>query len=171
MLPARLVLVLLGLLFAVVLQTSGFPMLGLPGAAPAVVLVLVASIAICRGRSVGMFVGFAGGLLVDIAPPADHPIGRLALTYCIVGYVMGAFRGEGRRSAFLPMALVAVGAVLGSALDVLFGTVFGYGSYSLHAVTTDLPLAVLYDVVLTPFIFPVVTLFDRLLMPRREMPL
>jgi rod shape-determining protein MreD len=154
-----------------VLQTTAMPLLGLHPPSAQIVLVLVCSIALCRGRTTGMIVGFVAGILLDVAPPADHPLGRFALAYCVAGYVMGALRGEAQtqRSAFLPMALVALGAFIGNVVDMLLGTVFGYVHTSFTAVATVVPLAVLYDVVLTPFVFPLVAAADKKLVPYRDL--
>src|SRR5206468_5732218 len=100
---------------------------------------------------------------------SGHPVGRFALAYCIVGYILGALRPEGRRSAFLPMLLVGFGAFLGNFLDVVIGTVFGYVHLSIIGFVTVIPVAVLYDVVLTPFVFPLVAGADRRLVPHREL--
>jgi rod shape-determining protein MreD len=167
----RYVVTAAALLFAVVLQTAAMPLLGLRPPSAQIVLVLVCSIALSRGRTTGMIVGFVAGILLDVAPPADHPVGRFALAYCVAGYVMGALRGESRRSAFLPMALVALGAFIGNAVDVLLGTVFGYVHTSFTAVATVVPLVVLYDVVLTPFVFPLVAAADKKLVSYRHLPL
>jgi rod shape-determining protein MreD len=168
---ARVFVSIVALLIGIVLQTSALPLLGLPGPSPQIVLVVVASIALCRGRATGMLIGFAGGLLLDIAPPADHPMGRFALAYCLAGYAVGAMRGEGQRSAFLPMVLVGVGVVIGNVSDALLGTVFGYVHLSIGEIVTGVPLAVLYDVVLTPFVFPVVAALDKRIVAYRHAPL
>lgn len=167
----RVVSTLVALLLAVVLQTSGLPLLGLPAPTPQIVLVVVASVALCRGRATGMVMGFVGGLLVDVAPPADHAIGRFALSYCVAGYILGALRREGRRSAFLPMLLVGVGVLIENLFDALLGTVFGYVHASIGHILGGIPLAVLYAVVLTPFVFPLVAAVDKRLVSYRHAPL
>ncbi|MDQ1702166.1 MAG: hypothetical protein QOF57_1418 [Frankiaceae bacterium] len=167
----RYVATVAAVLFAVVLQTTAMPLLGLHPPAAQIVLVLVCSIALCRGRTTGMIVGFVAGILLDVAPPADHPVGRDALAYCVAGYVMGSLLGEGRSSAFRPMALVALGAFIGNVVDMLLGTVFGYVHTSFTAVAIVVPLAVLYDVVLTPFVFPLVAAADKKLVPYRDLTL
>ena len=72
----------------------------------------------CTGHVSGALVGFGAGLLADLAPPADHAVGRYALVLCVIGY-LGRARPprDGRRcaSALGPM-LVVVGAALGSTL-------------------------------------------------------
>lgn len=163
----RWVFAALTVLTAVVVQTSFFALLPLPGPSPSVVLVVVASFALLRGPEVGMITGFAGGLLLDLAPPADHALGRLALAYLIVGYVIGKLQREGRRSAFVPMIVIGVASLLGALLDLGLGGLFGYIDVSAHDVVATVPLGVIYDVVLAPFVFPVIAFLDRRLVPYR----
>ena len=40
----------------------------------------------------GMLAGFAGGLALDIAPPAAHYAGEYALVFCLVGYAAAGSR-------------------------------------------------------------------------------
>ena len=88
-------------LVALVLQTSVLPHLAWHGVAPDLVLVVVVAVALTRGAHTGTVVGFAAGVLVDLAPPADHVAGRWALALMLVGYVAGrvaedrAARGTG----------------------------------------------------------------------------
>ena len=79
--------VLLGLAVgvALVLQTSVFPHLAWRGVGPDVVLLVVVAGGLARGAHVGMVLGFASGLVLDLAPPADHVAGRWALALLVVG--------------------------------------------------------------------------------------
>ena len=43
-------------------------------------------------RELGLVLGFGAGLLLDLAPPADHYAGRWALALVVVGYVAGRLR-------------------------------------------------------------------------------
>ena len=65
----RVLLIIASLGTAVVLQSTVFARLGLPGATPDVVLVVVLVIALVAGPTVGAVTGFGAGVLVDIAPP------------------------------------------------------------------------------------------------------
>ena len=98
------------LLAAVVLQTAFFPYFALDGATPNVVLLVVVAAALTRGPEFAAVLGFFGGLLIDLAPPADHVAGRWALALMVVGYLAGKVRPEAGRSAMA--ALATVGAAL-----------------------------------------------------------
>jgi rod shape-determining protein MreD len=146
---------------ALLLQRSAFALLRLPGTTPDLLVVVVVGFAVIRGPLVGCVVGFAAGLLADLAPPADHAVGRLALVFCLAGYLAGLARDEAERSAFMPMLVVAFGAGFVVLMDTAVGRVFGDDQVGWAVVARVLPAAVLYDVVLTPFIVPAIAFVDR----------
>ena len=75
------------LFVAVAVQLTVVNRLPLPGGtAPDLVLLLVAAVAVSTGPMTGLLTGFAGGLALDIAPPATHSAGEYALIFCLVGY-------------------------------------------------------------------------------------
>src|SRR3712207_5461284 len=94
------VLVLL-LLLATVLQVSFFGFFTLDGVVPNLVLLVVVAVALARGPEVAAPLGFLGGLLLDLAPPADHVAGRWALALVGAAYVAGGVRQEARRSTIV----------------------------------------------------------------------
>ncbi len=72
---------------AVVVQLTVLNRLPWPGAAaPDLVLLLVAAIAVGTGPAAGAVSGFCGGLALDTAPPAAHYAGEYALVFALVGY-------------------------------------------------------------------------------------
>ncbi|OPG05110.1 rod shape-determining protein MreD, partial [Microbispora sp. GKU 823] len=89
------VLSVLVVLVAPVLQVAVVNGLSLPGGGPDVVLVGVIALAPRLRPGAGAFLGFAAGLAADIAPPADHTIGRLALVLCLVAWVCARVTADG----------------------------------------------------------------------------
>ena len=79
---------------ALVLQVSVLARLHLPGAVPDLLLLTVLGLALVYGHVGGALVGFAAGLLADLAPPADHAAGRYALVLCVIGYLAGLVKPE-----------------------------------------------------------------------------
>ena len=65
--------------------------------------------------------GFFGGLLIDLAPPADHVAGRWALALMVVGYLAGQVRPEAGRSALAALATVAAASFVGTSIFALSG--------------------------------------------------
>ena len=84
---------------AVVAQVVVFRYVAIDGVVPDLALVLVVVAAIDRGPQFAAVLGFAAGMLLDLAPPADHVAGRWALALVVVGYLAGRVRQDARSSA------------------------------------------------------------------------
>jgi rod shape-determining protein MreD len=160
--PGRVLFAAMLLVFALAVQLTVLARLPLPGATPDLVLLAVVSLALANGPGFGLVAGFASGLASDLVPPADHAVGRWALVLTLVGYCAGLARGETRRSAFVPLFVVAVSAAASVLLYAALGALLGDPHVTWSAVSGVLPTAVLYDVVLSAFVVPaVLRLADR----------
>ena len=149
------------LVTALLVQRSAFGVLELRGTTPDLLVVVVVGFAVVRGPTVGCVVGFCAGLLADLAPPADHTVGRLALVFCLTGYLAGLARDEAERSALMPMAIAAFAAAFVVLFDAGLGRMFGEEDVTWDAVVRMLPAGVLYAVLLTPFVVPVIAFLER----------
>lgn len=154
---------------AVVLQTSVFPSFAWSGIVPDLVLLVVVAAALTRGGQFAMVLGFAGGLVLDLVPPADHLAGRWALALVVVGYVAGRVRSE--RDAFADAAPRAVDVVVtvaacsfvASSLFALSGLVLRDPAVGMGEMVEPILVALAWDVLLTPLVLPpVMALFRRL---------
>lgn len=163
MVDPRTALAALLVFVAAVLQVTFVTRLPLPGGiSPDLMLVVVAALALRTGALRGCVTGFFAGVLADILPPAYHTIGRYALVYCIIGYLVGLAREEIEDSAVLSVVAVALAAVAGTLLYTLLGVVFGDPRVTGAAVARVMPFSVLYDVLLSPFVlFAVAWLVER----------
>src|SRR5215831_7719012 len=106
-----------------------------------------------------MLIGFGAGLALDMAPPASNLLGLSALVFCLVGYGCGLLRGPLERSAWLPLAAVVLGVTAGEALYALVGMTFGDPDITWQSVRLMLPVAVVYDILLCPFVMYAVARF------------
>lgn len=154
MTPQRFLLGAVTVVTALLLQLTVIGRLPLPGAAPDLVVVLVVAFALAEGPMSGLVTGWAAGLLADGL--ADHQIGRLALAYGLAGYVSGMLKDETERSTLQPFGAVATGAVVALGAYVGVGVLLGDPRVSVWAVARALLTSVPYDVVLTPFVVPLV---------------
>jgi rod shape-determining protein MreD len=161
--PAGRVVFAVGLLVvALAAQVSVLARLPLPGATPDLVLLAVVALALAHGPGFGLVAGFAAGLGSDLVPPADHAVGRWALVLTLVGYLAGLAQDETRRSAFIPLIVVAAAGTASVLLYAGLGALLSDPHVTWRAVTEILPTAVLYDVVLSAFVVPaVLRLSDR----------
>jgi rod shape-determining protein MreD len=82
------------LVLAVTLQLSALPHVAIAGVTCDLALLAVIGFALARGPEFGAVTGFVGGLLLDLAPPADHTAGRWALALALAGYLGGLIRRE-----------------------------------------------------------------------------
>ncbi len=69
------------IVLSVTLQVAVFSLFSVNGVVPNLALVVVVAAAIARGPQFGAVVGFVAGMLLDLAPPADHVAGRWALAF------------------------------------------------------------------------------------------
>jgi rod shape-determining protein MreD len=159
----RILLPTVLVVFAMVAQVSVLARLHLPGAVPDLLLLTVLGLAISYGHVAGCLIGFFAGLLADLAPPADHAVGRYALVLCVIGYVAGLFKPEsGRlRTAAGPM-LVVIGAAIGT--TVLYagvGSLVGDTAGAHVGLAKLVFTATIYDLLLAPFVVPLVMAMAR----------
>ncbi len=148
---------------AVVLQVTLFPYLAYEGVVPNLALLVVVAAALVRGPEFAAVLGFLAGLAVDLAPPADHVAGRWALALVVVGYLAGRVRHDARTSALAAVVAVAASSFVGTSIFALSGLVLRDPSVPVAEALAVIPAAVLYDVLLTPFVLPVMMrLFQRL---------
>lgn len=113
------------LVAAVVVQVTVLTRVDLPGATPHLVLVAAAAIGAARGSIAGTVAGFAGGLLLDLAPPADHAAGQWALVLTVAGYLAGRLAADQGRSIVVRALAVGALAALATAGYLVVSTALG----------------------------------------------
>jgi rod shape-determining protein MreD len=152
---------------AVVVQLTVVNRLPWPGsAAPDVVLLLVTAIAVGTGPAAGAVSGFCGGLALDIAPPAAHYAGEYALVFCLAGYgaakvVRLLWDTTGERDPLTCFTVMAVATAAGEAGKAALGLLLSEPDVTTGAVARVLPAAILYDLLLAPFVYAAVAWVTR----------
>ncbi len=165
---SRVIVVGLVVLAALTLQTTVLARLTLLGVIPQLVLVVVIALAWVEGERVGVTAGFFGGLLLDLQLPPASIIGLTALVYTCVGYGVAYFRqystGE---SVWTPVLAVALGSMVAEWGYALLAILLGRAWVSLAFTAKVAGLVVLYDALLTPFIYPLVRRVSERFRPER----
>jgi rod shape-determining protein MreD len=146
---------------ALLLQVVVVNRLGLPGAPPELLSIVVMSLALLYGPLGGAILGFCAGLAADVIPPVDHQVGRWALVLCFVAYLAGLTKADVQRSAFGPLLVVVLGSAFASFLYTGLGAVFGDTRISWVTLAHNVPASVLYDLLLAPFLVPAVLALAR----------
>lgn len=161
------------LLLALVVQVSVLPHVAFRGVVPDLVLLVVVGIGLRHGSEAAMSLGFAGGLLLDLVPPADHVAGRWALALLVVGYVAGRLSSttpttpttvrSARWSVLL--ATVAACSFVGTSLFELTGLVLRDPLVDVPALLGTVVVALVSDVLLGALVVPLVLALDERLEP------
>lgn len=155
------------LLVAVVLQVSFFGYFSFDGVVPNLVLLVVVAAALTRGPEFAVVLGFAGGLAADLLPPAEHVAGRWALALVVVGYLAGRVRADAARSTVGMLVTVAASSFIGTSVFALTGMITrGPAVPALEALQV-VPQAVLYDLLLAPFVLPLAMRMFRRIQPEQ----
>ncbi len=142
------------LLLAVAVQSTLLARLTLLGVIPQLVLVVVVCLAYLDGPRVGVVLGFAGGLLQDLLLPQSI-IGLTALVYTLLGYGVGSLRQFAPSdSVWSPVFGVAIASAIAEVGYAMLAIILGEQWVSLGFTAQVTGLVVLYDTLLTPFVFP-----------------
>jgi rod shape-determining protein MreD len=163
----RVVAIPVLLALAVIAQVSLVNRLPLPGdAAPNLVLLVVTALAVASGPVPGMLAGFLGGLALDVAPPGSILTGEYALVFCLVGYLCGAVALRQRKlvaqgapdpGLLAALPVMAAGTVAAEALLAGLGRLVSDPRMSVPAIEHVLPAAIIYDLLLSPFVLRLIS--------------
>ncbi|MEO7942814.1 MAG: rod shape-determining protein MreD [Marmoricola sp.] len=150
------------ILVAVILQVAVFNLFSVNGVVPNLALVVVVAASIARGPQFGALVGFVAGMLLDLAPPADHVAGRWALALVLVAVLAGRVRADARRSPIAGLATVAVCSFIATSVFALSGVVLEDHALPAGEMLQVIGIALLWDVVVAPLLLPgLMALFER----------
>lgn len=150
-------------LVALVLQVTVFPHVAWHGIVPNLLLLIVVAAGLTRGAQFASVLGFVSGVVLDLAPPADHVTGQWALALVLVGHVAGRVQHEVRPSAGAVVATVAASSFVGTSVFALLGMLLGEAGFAVGSLLGVIAVAVVWDVLLTPFVLPpLMTMFRRL---------
>lgn len=151
---ARAAFAVFAVLLSLALQVSLFPHLAWNGVVPNLVLLVVVAAALSRGARFAMVLGFAGGLMLDLVPPADHVAGRWALALVLVAWVAARVRQDVRPSTVSVLVTVVASSFVGSSVFALSGLVLRDPVVPVAEMLTVIVLALVWDLLLTPFVLP-----------------
>ena len=152
---------------AVVLQVAVFSLFSFDGVVPNLALLLVVGAALVRGSDFAAVTGFLTGLAIDLAPPSDHIAGRWALALVVVGYLAGRVRQDSGTSVTTALATVAGSSFVATSIFALSGMVLHDPAVPVTEALQIIPVSVVYDVLLTPLVLPLVMRVFQRLRPRQ----
>jgi rod shape-determining protein MreD len=143
------------LLVALLLQTTIVPDLRLRGTDADVLLLFGICAGLAGGAEMGAIVGFAAGLLLDLFLQTT-PVGLSALTYCLVGFGVGAVRRAVFREGWLLLPAIAlVASSIGVVLFVVIGSTVGQSQLTSVGPRRIIEVAIIVGVLNAVFAVPV----------------
>lgn len=164
----RVVFAALFLMLAVTVQMSVLSQLAIAGVTCDLVLIVVVALGLSRGPEFGALAGFAGGLLLDVVPPADHAAGRWALACALAGYVAGVVRRDTPVGPWAVAVTMTLGTTLSLTVFAVTGSLLRDPSVDWNSFGARLGIAAGYDVLAAVLVVPVVMWTMRRLEPARE---
>jgi rod shape-determining protein MreD len=142
----------------VVLQVAVMPHLRLFGVVPDLGLVLTIAVAYYDDAETAAIVGFVTGLGYDLF--LSTPVGASALAYSVTGYLTGVVQaGLIRSSRWLPLALGALGGLVGGLLFVGIAILAGADSLKAAGTLSLVARSAVYDALVATVMFPLVERF------------
>ena len=152
-------------LVAVTLQVAVFRYVAVQGVVPNLALVVVVAAALVRGPQFAATLGLGAGLVLDLAPPADHVAGRWALALVVAGYLAGRVRQDARSSVLAALVTVGACSFVGTSLYALSGMVLHDAALPAGQMLQVVAISVVWDVLVAPLVLPLVTAALRRLRP------
>ena len=153
----------LAVVVALVVQVSLFPHLAWHGIVPNLCLLVVVAAALTVEAPFALVLGFAAGLTLDLAPPADHLAGRWALALTVAAFLAARVRQDVKPTALAVVGTVAAASFAATSLFALTGVLLSDPAMSVAGLLEVVLVAVVWDVLLTPFVLPpLMKLFARL---------
>ena len=150
-------------LIALVVQVSLFPHLAWHGSVPNLCLLVVVAAALTVEAPFALVLGFTAGLVLDLAPPADHVAGRWALALTVAAFLAARVRQDVRPSALAVVGTVAAASFAATSIFALTGILLDDPAMSVAGLLEVVLVALVWDVLLTPFVLPpLMKLFARL---------
>jgi rod shape-determining protein MreD len=148
---------------ALTLQVSLFPHVAWHGIVPNLCLLVVVAAALTVEAPFALVLGFAAGLTLDLAPPADHIAGRWALALTVAAFLAARVRQDQKPGALAVVGTVAASSFVATSLFALTGVVLKDPTMSIAGLLEVVLVSVVWDVLLTPFVLPpLMRLFTRL---------
>jgi rod shape-determining protein MreD len=141
---------------ALAIQSTLLPLATLLGVIPQLVLVVIVSLAYVDGERVGIVTGFVGGLLMDLLIPGA-PVGVNALLFVLIGYGVARFRQlSPSESVWTPVVVVIFASAIAEFGYGLLQIMFGQPWIALADTAKVAGLVIVYNTLLTPFVYPLV---------------
>jgi len=159
------------LLFIFVLQEAAISKVNLPIGGFSLYLAILLGLMALEDRSGAIVLGFIGGLILDLSPSADSPVGKWAFVLTVIGYIFSINRESIGDFTQRPVAFVfftALGSVLTLLVFLFIGLLLGENNGSVwHNFATVFGNGV-WTLIFSPILLPLLVKWRALTLTSRE---
>lgn len=151
------------------LQSTVVQGIALFGVIPDFAMIVLIFTSIKNGSMEGQITGFASGIATDFI--SKMPLGYTVFTQTVIGFVYGIFSSNIFIDILIaPFLMAFIGTIFKAILTVILSIFFSDSIMAYSFFTRDLWVEALYNAVLAPFVFFVLSLFKRFLLTERDRP-
>lgn len=146
-------------LLVIVIQSSVITRISWPLNGPNLILLLFIPWVLSETPFRGALIGFFMGVVIDLAPPGNGPAGQWALVMTVVGFALASYAERSRdlvRSPLIEVGIFAIGAFALLLAWGVLGLMVGDDRSSAKYFFQFIPTSLLWNVVLAPFVLPLV---------------
>ena len=158
----RIILVGISIIISYVFQTTFSMKMSFGVVSPNIIMILVCSYALLRGKKEGLLVGFFAGFLVDLFFGYGEVVGINAFLYMMIGYVVGIFHDIWYlQDILIPVSVVAISDFLYNFIYYIITFLLRNRLDLIHYIKSIIIPEIIYTVFLTVFIYRVMYLINR----------
>jgi rod shape-determining protein MreD len=159
------------LLFIFVLQEAAISKVNLPIGGFSLYLAVLLGLMALEDRSGAVVLGFVGGLILDLSPSQDSPVGKWAFVLTVIGYFFATNRESIGDFTNRPIAFVfftALGSVLALCIFLVIGLLLGETNGSVwHNLVTVFGNGI-WTLIFSPILLPLLVKWRGLTLTSRE---
>lgn len=159
-------MVLVVLFLAFLVQSSWLSLLNFPVVVPPLVIVIAAAFCLRREPLNAALIGFTAGIILDVFPPSDTPLGISSLSLVLIFFFVNQIRPLIDGSLILPVVAIALVPTGHLVLNTFTRLFLSDESLVVTELLADGVVLVLYGLILATFALPITQLLDRLFTPR-----
>ncbi len=159
------------LLLVFVLQETLIAQINLPIAGFSLYLFALIGLISLEDRSGALILGFLGGLILDLSPTTDSPVGQWAFTLTIAGYLLSTNKESIGDFTTRPLAFVlfvSAGVTFSLFVYLFIGLLLGENNGSLARLVSIVLGNAFWTILFSPVLLPILPRLRRLSLTSRE---
>ena len=163
---ARSLMVLVVLFTSFLIQSAWLSLLNFPVIVPPLLVVVAAAFCLRREPLNAALIGFTTGIILDLFPPSETPLGISSFALVLIFYFVYQIRPLIEGSLILPVVAIAIVPTIYLLFSTLIRLFLSKQTLSFFELLADGIVLALYGLILGTFALPITQWLDRLFTPR-----